>query len=296
MAESLNQGAPKRAVHDSSEEIQRILTTAGPAEGYRAVMRISRTAIIVCCLSFTACANAIVNTNVTPSVTPPHDALLVLPGFGYGGAGERAFRSLAPSLAADGIDLYLPTFISRSGLDESRERLRRFVRDQRLDRYERVHVFAFLAGGWTFNPLAEQEVLPNLSSVIYDRSPYQERAPRVALEELRLLTWVRYGSVVFDVARTPYAPLTNPDVRVGLVVETVPTTLIRRFAEAARRQGPYNFTCGALNQRYDDCMYVALNHNELYAQFAEIWPEVRSFVRAGRFTTSANRRAPDLSR
>jgi hypothetical protein len=267
---------------------------AGP--GYRAVMQVRRAAIAACCLIFAGCANAIVKPGVTPPATPTHDALLVLPGFGYGGAGETAFRSLAPAMAADGLDLYLPTFISRSGLAESRERLQRFVREQRLDRYERVHVFAFLAGGWTFNPLAERDVLPNVSTVIYDRSPYQERAPRVARENVPLLTWVRYGNVVFDVAKTPYAPLMNPDIKIGLVVETVPTKFIQRFADSARRQGPYNFTCGAFNQRYDDCMYVALNHNELYAQFAKVWPEVRSFVKAGHFTASANRTAPDLPR
>ena len=258
-------------------------------------MRVGRVAIVACCIVLSACANTIVKPAVTPS-KPATDALLVLPGFGYGRAGESTFRSLAPSIAADGFDLYLPAFISRSGLDESRERLHQFIREQRLARYERVHVFAFLAGAWTFNPLAAQEILPNLSTVIYDRSPYQERAPRVALERLRILTWLRYGSVVFDVARVPYAPFTSPDVRVGLVVETVPTRFIERFSASARRQGPYDFTCDALSQRYDDCLYVALSHNQLYERFAEIWPEVRSFVRVGHFTTSANRTVPDLPR
>ena len=224
---------------------------------------------------------------------PATDALLVLPGFGYGDAGERAFRALAPSMASEGIDLYVPTFVARSGLEKSRERLQRFVRENRLDRYERVHVFAFLAGGWAFNPLVETELLPNLSTVVFDRSPYQERAPRIALESLRFLTWVRYGSVVFDVARTPYTPLTAPGVRVGLVVETVPTSFLRRFATLARRQGPYRFECDALGQRYDDCLYVSMNHDELYARFAEVWPEVRAFIRSGHFTPSANRTPPD---
>ena len=43
--------------------------------------------------------------------------LLVLPGFGYSREGERAIRSLAPSLAADGIELFVPTYIARGGLD-----------------------------------------------------------------------------------------------------------------------------------------------------------------------------------
>ncbi|MGH9308450.1 MAG: hypothetical protein ACRD1U_03705 [Vicinamibacterales bacterium] len=232
---------------------------------------------------------------MTPTVAaskPPADALLVLPGFGYDRAGERAVRSLAPSLASEGIDLYLPTFVSRSGLGESRERLERFIRENRLNHYERLHVFAFIAGGWTFNPLAEAGVTPNLSTVVYDRSPYQERAPRIAVQKLPLLTWIRHGPVISDMARTPYAPLTERHVRVGLAVETVPTSFIKRFAGSARRLGPYDFACDAFGQRHDDCMYVAMNHDEVYARFGDLWPEVRAFIRTGRFTSSAIRTPP----
>jgi hypothetical protein len=195
-------------------------------------------------------------------------------------------------MAADGFDLYLPTYVSRGGLRESRARLTDFIRRERLDRYDRVHVFAFIAGGWTFNPLVTRELLPNLATVVYDRSPYQERAPRVARDELRVLTWMRYGAVVFDVARTPYEPLAVPNVRVGLLVETTPTAFIRRHADAARRHGPFDFACTAFAQPYDDCAYVALSHDELYARFADVWPEVRAFIRMGRFTASADRTPP----
>jgi hypothetical protein len=256
-------------------------------------MYLGRLAVAVCCLTFVACAGAI-RPSVTPA-KPATDALIVLPGFGYGRAGEETFRTLAPEMAREGFDLYLPTFVSRSGLDESRERLREFIRAQRLDRYERVHVFAFLAGAWTFNPLAAADLLPNLSTVVYDRSPYQERAPLVAMRKLRFLTWLRYGSVVFDVARTPYAPLAANDIRVGLVVETTPTSFIKRFSAEAKKQGPYDFACDALKQRYDDCVYVPMNHNELYSGFAKLWPDVRTFIRTGRFTASANRTPPSIN-
>ena len=255
-------------------------------------MHLVRLAVVACCVSFAGCANAIVRPAVSPS-KPAADALLVLPGFGYSRAGEDAFRSLAPSLAAEGIDLYLPTYVSRSGLEQSRERLHRFFRDNHLDRYERVHVFAFIAGGWTFNPLGETRTLPNLSTVVYDRSPYQERAPRVALEKLRFLTWLKYGPVVFDVARTPYPPLSIPGVKVGLVVETSPTSFIKRFAATARGYGAYDFGCDAFGQRYDDCVYVAMSHDQLYARFSEVWPEVRSFIRNRQFSASANRTPPE---
>jgi hypothetical protein len=254
-------------------------------------MHLLRLTVTACCLAVVACANAIVRPAASPA-PPASDALVVLPGFGYDRDGERAFKALAPSMAAEGFDLYLPTFVSRSGLEDSRERLQRFFQERHLDRYRRVHVFAFIAGGWTLNPLAEAGVLPNLSTIVYDRSPYQERAPRVALEKLKFLTWVRYGPVVFDLARTPYAPVTIPDAKIGLVVETSPTSFIERHASTARRYGAYEFGCAAFQQRYDDCFYVSMNHDQLYSRFGEVWPEVRTFIRKGQFSASANRTPP----
>jgi hypothetical protein len=194
-------------------------------------------------------------------------------------------------MAAEGIDLYVPTYVSRRGLTDSRANLQRFIRDHRLDRYERVHVFAFLAGGWTFNPLSDAGALP-LATVVYDRSPFQERAPRIAAERLRFLTWLRYGSTVADVAKTPYPPLAAQDARVALMVETKPTSFIKRFSRTARSYGPYRFECDAFAQRYDDCLYLPMDHREVYVRFGEIWPELLAFIRTGRFTSAANRTPP----
>ena len=180
----------------------------------------------------------------------------------------------------------------RGGLDESRSKLQRFIRDQRLDRYDRLHVFAFIAGAWTLNPMVETQGLSNLTTVVYDRSPLQERAPRIAAEHLHFLTWVKYGSPVFDLARTPYPPLTAPNVKVGVMVETRPTSFIKRHEKTARGYGPFRFECDAFMQRYDDCVYLPINHDELYVRFAEVWPELLAFVRTGRFTGAANRTPP----
>ena len=251
----------------------------------------ARFAIIAVSLSLAACAGPVVRPVLSPS-RPKGDALLVLPGFGYGRTADKPFRSLAASTADEGVDLYVAPFITRSGLASSRAKLARFVRENHLDRYERLHVFAFIAGAWTLNPLVERHELPNLVSVIYDRSPFQERAPRVAADELRFLAWVRYGSTVFDVARTPYPPLTVPAVKVAIVVESTPTPFIQRYDSAARQYGPYAFECDSFLQRYDDCLYLPMNHDELYVRFAEVWPELVTFIRTGRFSDAANRTPP----
>ena len=248
-------------------------------------------------LPFLAVASAciaVVSIEANPHGAAPKsrtEALVVLPGFGYGGDGERVLKALAPAIAAEGMDLHVPDYISRSGLGESRRNLQRYVRE-RLARYDRVHVFAFIAGGWTFNPLADAGAVPKLATVVYDRSPLQERAPRIADEQLHFLTWVRYGSPVFDLARTPYPPLTSPGAKVGLIVETSPTSFIRQHEKTARSYGAFQFECEAFGQRHDDCLYVDLNHDELYERFAEVWPEVRAFIRTGQFLTAANRTPP----
>jgi hypothetical protein len=242
-----------------------------------------------------ACTAACAGTVIGPKLTAPRpasDALLVLPGFGYTGDAERVFKALARLTAAEGIDLYAPSYIARSGLAGSRANVERFLRQQQLGRYTRVHVFAFIAGAWTINPLVQAGAIPNLATVVYDRSPLQERAPQIATDDVHFLTWLRYGSPVFELARTPYPPMTAPNVKVGLLVETDPSAFIRDHEAAARRPGPFRFECDALLQRHDDCAYVAMNHNELYVRFAEVWPELLAFIRTGRFTAAANRTPP----
>lgn len=251
----------------------------------------ARFVILLTSASLAACSGPAIRPSLSPA-PPKREALLVLPGFGYGSAGGESFRALTAAMAREGLDLYVPTYVTRSGLADSREKLTRFIRDNRLDRYERLHVFAFLAGGWTLNPLVERAALPNLVTVIYDRSPLQERAPKIAVTRLPTLAWLRYGSTVFDVARTPYKAFEAPDVRVALMVETRPTSFIKKHAEAARQDGPFDFACGAFAQRYDDCLYLPLSHDEVYARFADVWPEVRIFIRTGHFSDAANRTPP----
>jgi hypothetical protein len=244
---------------------------------------------IAVCLS--GCAGQI-RPALTPS--PRSDALLILPGFGYGRGAEHTLRALAPVVATEGLDLYVPSYLSRRGLDKSRDHLRDFIREQRLGRYDRLHVFAFIAGGWSFNPLAEQAILPNLATVVYDRSPLQERAARIATDHLHFLTWIRYGTPVFDLARTPYPPFAGPGVRVALLVETRPTTFVSKRAAVARTYGPFDFDCDSFGQPHDDCAFIARNHDQMYQRFSEVLPEVLTFIRTGRFSSAAVRQPPAI--
>lgn len=238
-----------------------------------------------------SCAGPAVRPALSPAA-PRQDALLILPGFGYGRGDDASFRAVAAGAAAEGIDVYVARYLTRGGLDASRDKLVRFVRDEHLDRYERLHVFSFIAGAWTLNPAVARAALPNLATVIYDRSPFQERALALAARDLRVPAWLRYGSTLFDVAHAPYPPLTRPGVRVGLLVETRPTRFIQHRARRAEALGRFDFACDAFDQRYDDCAYVAMNHDQLYERFGSVWPDVEAFIRTGRFGAAAVRTTP----
>lgn len=239
-----------------------------------------------------ACAGAVVPESPRPE---QREALLVLPGFGYSHGATAMFRALRAALTEDGIDLFVPNYVERGGLDESRAELRGFIRDNHLERYARVHVFAYIAGAWTLNPLLDSAAMPNVVTIVYDRSPMQERAPRVAYDKLHFLTWLRYGQPVFDMARRRYPALATGSPRVGIVVETRPTSLIKRYSKTALSYGPLRFECDQFDQRFDDCIYVSLSHDELYTRFGDVLPDVLAFIKAGRFTDAATRAAPTVS-
>jgi hypothetical protein len=268
--------------------------TLGPS-GSGLLMKVTyaarRVIALLSCGIVASCAGAVM-PRTQPAAVRKMDALLILPGFGYSRGGERVLRSLEPTMAAAGFDLFVPTYIARGGLVDSRAKLQRLMQEHHLERYERLHVFAFIAGAWTFNPIMERSAIPNVATVVYDRSPFQERAPRIADEALHFRTWLRYGSPVFDVAKTPYLPLTTPNVAVGIVVETAPTALVKSHEALARSYGPLAFDCQDFQQRYDDCIYLPFSHDQVYTQFATVWPELLAFIKNTRFTSSANRTPP----
>jgi hypothetical protein len=76
------------------------------------------------------------------------------------------------------------------------------------------------------------------------------------------------------------------------MVETRPTSFVKKHETTARGYGPFDFECDAFRQRYDDCLYLPMNHDELYVRFAEVWPELLTFIRTGRFTSAATRTPP----
>ncbi|MCE9598714.1 MAG: hypothetical protein K8S54_12160 [Spirochaetia bacterium] len=245
--------------------------------------------LVICTIFFlVSCNRSILPTQANRKEA----ALLVLPGFGYNGNGESAMRATVSIFKANGVDLFVADYVDRDGLKASQDRLGEFIDAHALREYNELYVFAFIAGAWTLNPYLETHSIQNLRGIIYDRSPYQERAPRLAAENLSIPTRIVYGLPVFDLAKASYPAMTLDGIRVGLLVESRPTSLLRYFANEANAMGPFDFSPTAFGQKADDCIYIQMTHDEMYVKFAELVPEIQHFISRKKFSPTADRRPP----
>jgi len=225
-----------------------------------------------------------------PSVAKSEkEALLILVGFG---SKTHNVKHIAAYFSNKGYDLYQPDYIRRKGIAKGVEKLDAFITEHDLKAYGKVHVFCYLVGGWTFNSWLSANELPNLSTIIYDRSPLQERAPFALMEDMPFLITLAVGKIMGEFAETPYKAINLRAVKIGLLIEDRPTKLIMKHRKSAAKLGPVDWDPQSLQQEADDYCFVPLNHDDFYEAFGIIGPSIFEFIRDGKFAATANRKQP----
>lgn len=217
------------------------------------------------------------------------EAIVILAGLGSKVHNER---KIAQYFKDKGYDIYQPSYIYRKGIDKGVDKLERFSKKHELGSYKKIHVFCYIIGGWTFNRWFTKSSLKNIETLIYDRSPMQERAPYVLMKDSKFIARLVIGKVNDELATTPYSPITNFKGKIGLLIETVPTKLILRHRKTAAGLGPISWAVNSLNQAHTDYCYVSMNHDEMYTHIEKAGPEILSFIKTGNFSEKANRTAP----
>ncbi len=213
-------------------------------------------------------------------------AVLVLPGLRNGRKGMRHMRRWYPQ---QGFDVHIPSYYSKDGMDQSVENLSRYIEQQRLDEYEEIHAMVYLMGGRVLNLYLQEHDLPNLTHIVYDRSPLQEQGPRMVVKNMPSIANTLYGETISEFAERDYTPLPRGDRHIGIIVECKSTSYIRRHRDELRPGTMENVTPESFDQEHDDIIYVFLNHDEMYYSFDLIGPELLSFFQRGRFTDDAQR-------
>jgi len=218
------------------------------------------------------------------------EAIVILAGLGSKVHNER---KIAKYFRNKGYDIYQPSYIYRKGIEKGVTKLERFSKKHELNSYKKIHFLCYIIGSWTFNQWYQKISLTNIETIIYDRSPLQERAPYVLMKDSKLIAQLVIGKVNHELATTPYPPITNFKGKIGLLIETIPTKLILRHRKTAISLGPVDWSVDSLHQTYTDYFYASVNHDEMYTHIEKVGPEIMSFIKTGKFGEKANRTAPN---
>jgi len=213
-------------------------------------------------------------------------AILILPGFGDSPKKRKAQKAFFEN---KGHDVYIPDFHHRKSIDLTVDKLERFMTHHQLESYESVHVYSYILGAWVLNQYLAKTEITNIKTIIYDRSPLQERAPKTIVARLGLVGRMLKGKVLKEMSLTPYTPMTNDAINVGIIIECKATKIIKIFKRKALSYGPIVWDPAYLKQAHNDAIYVPLDHNEMYTRFDVIGTELLYFIEHGAFPSESRR-------
>jgi hypothetical protein len=246
---------------------------------------------ILCCLLFCVYSGSLLAQEIivldTISRKEVKEAILILPGFGDSKKGRKHQKNY---FQHRGYDLYIPIYKDNETLENCMQNLLLFYNTQQLEKYDKIHVFSYIIGSWTLNNFINEYGRKNIATVVYDRSPIQERAPHIAANNLKLLLrLMKVKKIMDEMAATPYPSIKNDSIRIGIIIENKATPFMRMYKKKALKLGPFRWGVDALGQPYDDYFYTWLNHDQMYDRFDVIGKEVLSFMDYKAFTKSARR-------
>lgn len=214
------------------------------------------------------------------------EALIILPGLGDSKKGRRHQREFFNDPA---YDLYIPEYSDRKSFAGTLEKFSQFFEDHNLGEYKKVHVFSYVLGSWIINLFINEHGTGNIRTIVYDRSPLQERAPKVIVERIPRIGKMIAGPLLKDFSLVSYPPISREGLKIGIIVESKATPLIRRFRKTAMSYGPIDWNNLDFKQEHDDLIFTRLNHDELYYSFDEIGNDILHFIKKGVFTDNARR-------
>ena len=115
------------------------------------------------------------------------------------------------------MDVFIPDVLKRKSLAASSDAMREFMVEYAISEYREVKAICFIAGAFLLHTELAAHPLPNLTAVIYDRSPTQERAPQAVANEMPVAGWLAMGPVLKDLAEATWpAPPNAPGLLKGL--------------------------------------------------------------------------------
>ena len=208
-------------------------------------------------------------------------AVLILNGFG----GTRKGCQAQMAFWADrGMDVFIPDVLLRSSLTESSDALEAFVEAQHLEDYREIKAICYIAGAYLLHTQLEAHPMTNLTRIVYDRSPTQERAPQTAMARIPKLGMLKLGKVLRDLSVATWPDVPESDgLKKGLAIENRATPLMRFLQEEAEAMGPLVYDWQAIDPTAHDAFHVALDHDMMYVRWDVLGEPFLHFFEHGVF-------------
>lgn len=251
--------------------------------------------LIVWCLNTTVCLahrkDIVVIDDTTISFSSK-EAILILPGFN---SKKHGVKDIRDCFSHKGYDVYIPHYLGRDSLQQCVNTVNDFMNEYHLSEYKKLHVFSYIAGTWVLNLWLQQHPQNNIVSIVYDRSPMQERVPFALVEDNPFIFKLVLGKVLKQFSITQYPSIQNDSKYLGVIVENKPTKLFLKHKKSALKSGAITFKLDSLHQNCDDYFYDCINHDEMYYQFKTIGPEILYFFKNGTFSKEARKEYYDYN-
>ncbi len=214
-------------------------------------------------------------------------ALVILNGFGDSKKNRKIQQEF---FQKKGYDLFIPEYVEKNSIDLTVSTFSSFYDKNNLDEYKEVKFLCYIIGGHVLNQYIEKNGKGKITTIIYDRSPTQERAPKVATERLPFISQILYGKVLADFSETNINPLSNANgLTIGVIIENKATRLMRFFKKTSDSYGNYNYNAEEIEMNLDDFLHTYLDHDLMYKRFDVIGQEIFYFLEKGKFTENAKR-------
>ena len=189
-----------------------------------------------------------------------------------------------------GMDVFIPDYKQRASLDESLYKFTVFYDNYDINNYKEVYFMCYIIGGHVLNRYIEINGKKNIKKIIYDRSPIQERAAIIGVDNMPFLTRLIYGQIVFDFSEIKLKSLKDDsNLDIGVIIENQATSVMRLFEKKSYKYGPFSFAVDEIEKNYDDYFYTWLDHEMMYRRFDVIGSEILFFYKNGIFSNNAKR-------
>lgn len=218
------------------------------------------------------------------------EAIVILTGFG---SLYHSAKNQVKNFKDQGYDLFIPDYINRQSLAECSSNLEHFIEKNKLKTYKKVHVFAYIIGGWTLNTYLKNHEWKNLASVVYDRSSLQETLPGILARDNPFFSRVLFGPLMKELAETPYFSVSIPSANIGLLIECKATKVLWKKKKSFDQLPKISFEASFFNQTNVDFFYTYQSHDDLYTALEYPAPAILDFFKTGKFSANMLRKPID---